>query len=150
VTLTQDERYVLEGIAKDPSQSARVKQRARIVLLAAGGKENRLIALELGVTATKVARWRSRYLVSGIEGVKKDAPRPGRPRTVTDELTSEVLRLTALPCPSGKRWSARKMAAATRLSEGTVRRIWRAHGIRPHLSEESVDVLRAGSETATG
>ena len=86
------------------------------------------------ITPEKGARWRNRYLVGGIGALEKDASRPGRPRTINPARTAEVIHKTTQEKPfNGTHWSTRTMAAATGLSETTVRRIWHANGLKPHL-----------------
>jgi transposase len=70
---------------------ARLVERARIVLRAASGIENQQIAAELNITPEKVARWRNRYLEGGFAALQKDAPRPGGPRTITDQQIMRVV-----------------------------------------------------------
>jgi transposase len=109
-------------------------ERARIVLRAAAGLQDQQIASELGITPEKAARWRNRYQEGGISSLEKDASRPGRPRTVNETRTAEVIRRTTQEKPfNATHWSTRTMAAATGLSETTVRRIWHANGLKPHL-----------------
>lgn len=113
---------------------ARLVERARIVLRAAAGLQDQQIAWELGMTAEKVARWRNRYLRGGLRALEKDAPRPGRPHTISEAKTAEVIHKTTQEKPSNAtHWSTRTMAAATGLSEASVRRIWHANGLKPHL-----------------
>jgi transposase len=57
--------------------------RARIVLLAAAGKQDKEIAGKSGITAHKVTRWRHRYLTTGLTGLEKDAPRAGRTPSIS-------------------------------------------------------------------
>ena len=134
VVLDKQSREALEQIARGRSLAARLVERARIVLRAAGGQLDRQIAAELSITPEKAARWRNRYLDGGIEALKKDASRPGRPRTITETRTAEVIQKTTQEKPfNGTHWSTRTMAAATGLSETTVRRIWHANGLKPHL-----------------
>src|SRR6185312_13067086 len=86
--------------------------------------------LEMRITPEKAARWRNRYLDGGISALEKDATRPGRPRTITDNSTAEVIRKTTQEKPfNATHWSTRTMAAASGLSEATVRRIWHANGL---------------------
>ncbi len=134
VVLDKQQQGVLEQIARGRSLPARRVERARIVLRAAGGMQDQQIAAELGITPEKAARWRNRYLDGGIAALEKDASRPGRPRTITSERTAEVIHKTTQekPC-NATHWSTRSMAAATGLSETTVRRIWHANGLKPHL-----------------
>jgi TPR repeat protein len=56
------EQEDLELCARARSRPARLVERARIVLLAAAGKPDKEIAAELGMTAHKAARWRTRFL----------------------------------------------------------------------------------------
>ena len=134
VVLDREEAGVLEQLARGRSLPARLVERARIVLRAAGGMQDQEIASELGITPEKAARWRNRYLDGGIDALGKDASRPGRPRTITDARTAEVIRKTTQEKPlNATHWSTRTMAAATGLSETTIRRIWRANGLKPHL-----------------
>ena len=134
VVLDKQGQRELEQLARGRSLPARLVERARIVLRAAAGMQDQQIAAELGITPEKAARWRNRYLDGGIEALGKDAPRPGRPRTITDTRTAEVIRKTTQEKPfNATHWSTRTMAAATGLSDTTVRRIWHANGLKPHL-----------------
>jgi transposase len=86
------------------------------------------------VTRATAAKWRSRFLESRLEGLG-DAPRPGAPRTITDEQVELVIAKTLAEKGPGQdtHWSTRSMAAATGMSQTAVSRIWRAFGIKPHL-----------------
>jgi hypothetical protein len=74
--------------------------------------------------------------VPSPEPVEKDAPRPGRKPTISAHLTQRVVTMTTRQRPSNATdWSTRTMAAAVGISEASVRRIWRAHGLKPHRLE---------------
>jgi transposase-like protein len=60
--------------------------RARIVLLAAEGKQDLKIARQLSIVPRTAARWRSRFLRGGIAGLEHDASRPGHTPSVSPEL----------------------------------------------------------------
>ena len=81
VTLSPEQREVLERMARARSLPARVVERARVVLMAADGLENKEIAGRMNMTPEKAARWRNRFLAGGVAALQKDAPRPGKPRT---------------------------------------------------------------------
>ena len=135
VRLNPEQKTALERIARQRSLPARLVERARIVLRAAEGLENKQIAAQMGIMAEKVARWRNRFLEGGIAALEKDAPRPGRARTITDGGVKQVVEMTLHRKPANAtHWSTRTMAAATGISEASVRRIWRAHGLKPHLT----------------
>ena len=134
VVLDKQGQGALEQLARGRSLPARLVERARIVLRAAAGLQDQQIAGELGITPEKAARWRNRYLDGGINALEKDASRPGRPRTITEARTAEVIHKTTQEKPfNATHWSTRTMAAATGLSETTVRRIWHGNGLKPHL-----------------
>jgi transposase len=133
VELSLEQRTALAQLARQRSAPARVVERARIVLLAAEGLENRQIALRMAITPEKAARWRNRFLEGGIAALQKDAPRPGRTRTITDRQVKKVVEMTLHQKPANAtHWSTRTMAAAAGISEASIRRIWRAHGLKPH------------------
>jgi transposase len=135
VSLNPDERQVLEQQARAHSLPARQVERARIVLLAADGWQDKQIAGELGISEDKATRWRKRFLGLGLSGLAKDAPRPGRPRTITVSKADEIIAKTTQEKPEdATHWSTRTMAAAVGVSEASVRRIWHAHGLKPHLT----------------
>ena len=81
ILLTDEQKRELGIVAASRTASVRFAQRARMILLAAGGKQDIQIAAEVGVRRQAVARWRGRFLESGINGIAKDAPRGGRKRS---------------------------------------------------------------------
>ena len=114
----------------------RVAERARIVLLAAQGLQNQEIASRLQVVSLTVARWRKRFLEQGMDGIRVDAPRPGRKPRIGPELVQRIVTKTTTESPAGAtHWSTRRMAREVGVSEKTVRRVWHAHGLKPHRVE---------------
>jgi hypothetical protein len=68
-----------------------------------------------------------------MEGVY-DEPRVGAPRKITDEAVEAVVVKTLETTPKGRtHWTTRKMAEKAGISHSTVGRIWRAHGLKPHI-----------------
>lgn len=134
VRLNPEQRTALEQIARQRSLPARLVERARIVLRAAEGLENKQIAAQMGIMPEKAARWRNRFLEGGIAALEKDAPRPGRTRTISQRQVRKIVEMTLHQKPAdATHWSTRTMAAASGISEASVRRIWHAHGLKPHL-----------------
>lgn len=135
VILTEDQAQILQQWARGRSLPARLVERARVVLLAAAGKQDLEIAAQVGISNQKAARWRKRFLELGLAGLEKDAARPGRTPTITPAMVQDVVRKTTQEKPANAtHWSTRTMAKATGLSEKSVRRIWHQHGLKPHLS----------------
>src|SRR5881397_3878848 len=135
VVLTVEEREVLERWARRPTSSQALALRCRVVLAAADGKSSTEIAAELGCTRSTVGRWRGRFARQGLDGLH-DEPRPGRPRTISDQDVERVIVKTLEEQPrDATHWSTRSMAAATGMSQSAVSRIWRAFGLKPHQTE---------------
>ena len=131
IVLTDEQRSELSTFARGRSAALRLVERANIILQAAAGKQDQEIAAVLQVGCHTVARWRARFLQYGIRGIEKDAPRPGRARTIDQE---EIIRKTTQEKPAnGTHWTTRTLARALGISEATVRRTWHAHGLKPHL-----------------
>ena len=136
ITLSPDQRAALQQQARSRSLPARVVERARIVLLAAQGQQDKQIAATMKTTPKKVSRWRSRFLTLGMAGLERDAPRPGRTPKITASFIRRVVNLTTRQKPSNAtHWSTRSMATAVGISEASVRRVWRSHGLKPHRVE---------------
>ena len=135
VILNSEQRRQLEQLSRARSLPARQVERARIVLRAADGWRDKDIASELGITPEKAARWRNRFLKGGLDALQKDAPRPGRPHTVSPDKVQEIVHKTTQEKPTAAtHWSTRTMAVAVGVSAATVRRIWQSNGLKPHLS----------------
>ena len=132
LVLTQDERATLERWARRPTSSQALAQRCRIVLGCAAGKPNKEVAAEVGVWPQTVGLWRRRFVERRLGGLV-DEPRPGGPRTVTDEQVEAVVVATLERAPNdATHWSRASMAAESGLSRSTVGRIWKAFGLKPH------------------
>jgi transposase len=135
VVLTAEEREVLERWARRPKSSQALALRCRIVLAAAEGRASKEIAAELGCNHNTVGRWRGRFARRRLDGLH-DEPRPGKPRSISDEQVERVIVKTLEEQPKdATHWSTRSMAAATGMSQSAVSRIWRAFGLKPHQTE---------------
>jgi transposase len=133
IVFGEEVRRKLERQARGRSTAARVVMRSRIVLLAADGLQNKQIAQTLKVTPRMAALWRGRFIKQGIEGLLKDAPRPGRTPAITSEVTATLIEKTTQSTPpNATQWSTRTMAKEMNISKASVSRIWRANGLKPH------------------
>lgn len=135
IELSEEERAQLESWARRRSSAQALASRSRVVLLAAEGLNNTEIAGRLGVHRPMVRKWRSRFAEYRLDGLI-DEPRPGRPRTITDEQVEEVIVRTLESAPkNATHWSTRSMAKEVGLTQSAVLRIWRAFGLQPHRQE---------------
>ena len=133
ITLSPEEQRQLERLARSNTASVREARRASIILLAAQGKTNQEIAEALGIGRVQVGRWRRRYATEGWAAVAQDRPRGGRP-TIVD--AQEIVRLTTqTKPPNATHWSTRQLATVSGVGASTIRRIWQAHGLKPHRVE---------------
>lgn len=131
IMLTDEEHIVLTKLVRSRLTSVRLAQRARIVLLAAKGMQNKAIAQQLGVGRVQVARWRERYAESRLVGIERDLPRGAPPAKVD---VARLVELTTQTKPeAATHWSTRTMAARLGVSAASVSRHWRAHGLKPHI-----------------
>jgi len=131
IVLTSEEHTELTKLARSKLSSVRLAQRARIVLLAAEGMQNKAIAQQLGVGRVQVARWRERYAESRLAGIERDLPRGAPPAKVD---VARLVELTTQTKPkAATHWSTRTMAAELGVSAASVSRHWRANGLKPHI-----------------
>ena len=138
IALSKEERRRLESWATTRSTSVRLRERARIVLMAAQGMTNKEIAAELEVDANKVGRWRARVAKEGTSSIEKERPRGanhgGKNAKKQAQLRSEVVEATTQTTPNdATHWSCRSMARHLNTTHSFVNRVWRAHGLKPHL-----------------
>jgi transposase len=135
IELTDQERARLEAWARRRKTSQALAMRSRIVLLAADGLKNTQIAERLGVGRPMVTKWRNRFAEQRLDGLL-DEPRPGRPRTISDEQVDEVIVRTLETTPKdATHWSTRSMARQVGLTQNAVLRIWHAFGLQPHRQD---------------
>jgi len=135
IDLTAIERRELESLASRRKTAQGLAQRARIVLLAAEGAENRDIGLRVNAAPNTVGKWRRRFAERRIDGLL-DEPRPGAPRQIGDDDVAEVIRQTLETTPRGAtHWSLRSMARAAGFAPSTIHRIWKAFNLQPHRTE---------------
>src|SRR4051795_1669927 len=133
LVLSEDEREQLGRWSRRARSSQALALRSRIVLACAEGADNKTAAARLGCAEATVGKWRRRFVADRLDGLV-DEPRPGAPRSITDEQVEQVLVATLERTPrDATHWSRASMAAESGLSESTVGRIWRAFGLKPHL-----------------
>jgi len=132
LTLTEDERRTLEQWARRPTTAQRLAVRSRVVLACADGLPNRTVAAHVHVSTNSVGKWRERFRVRRLEGLV-DEPRPGAPRSVTDDMVVDLITRTLEGPPAhATQWSTRSMAETVEFSKATISRIWQTFGLQTH------------------
>lgn len=130
------DRKQLEAIGRHRSTPRGIVLRINIVLGAAEGLANRVLARKLSTSVPTVLLWRKRYKSDGLRGILEDRPRSGRPKSVSAEREDAIVEATMKTVPRGaSQWSVRTMAAAQKVSSATVQRIWKKHKLQPHRVE---------------
>lgn len=141
IVLSDTEEHELTRRVARARTEVRDVRRARIILAAARGAPNAVIARSEGVHIDTVRKWRSRFAASGLEGLR-DLPRAGRPPVFDATVIAEVKALACqLPAETGtplSRWSHAELTAEAvgrgivdTVSASTVRRWLHADAIRP-------------------
>lgn len=134
IVLDKAEQTALGQWSNGRTVSVRQRERAKMILLAAEGLENKEIASELGIKAHTVGRWRNRFAELRLAGIERDLPRGGRPRDHREQLESEIIRKTTQETPEHEtHWSTRSLAEDLGVSQSMVHRVWKANGLKPHL-----------------
>lgn len=82
------------------------------------------IAREVGMARGPVGEWRRRFAEKRLAGIKKAAPRRGKPSSDRAELTEHSTH-----------WSTCTLAKEQGVSDTRVARVWRAHGLQPHRTK---------------
>src|SRR5260221_13698870 len=112
VALTTEERRALEALAGSRTAEARMRDRARIVLLASAGMASRAIAREVAFTPGTASKWRVRYANERMAGLSETGDRGNAPK-YGPEHGQRILALLDQPPPAGyASWTAPLLARA--------------------------------------
>jgi len=123
IILTQAERTELDGLARSTKTEYRLRQRARIVLLAAAGLATRAIARRVGCTIGTASKWRVRYAEKRRMGLDESGRRGAAPR-YTAQTGKRILAVLDGAPPAGyARWTAPLIAQA--LGDVHEQYVWR-------------------------
>ena len=132
LNLTDEVKVQLESIAKSRSLPYAQVRRAQIILMSDQGLTNTAIAKRVGLSISVVGMWRNRFIRQGLMGLY-DEPKPGAPRSVSDEKVAQLIQKTLKSKPKGAtHWTCRSIAKETNISKSTVHRIWSAFNLQPH------------------
>lgn len=133
--VTDDEREELKRLIRRARVNREMAFRARLILAYDEGLSNVEVVARLRCGNSTARKWRKRFLESRVDGLYEE-PRPGAPRTITDEQIEAIVVKTLEEKPTGRtHWSTRKMAEKTGLSAASIGRIWRAFCLQPHVSK---------------
>jgi transposase len=134
IQLSAADRKELEAVVANRNSPQKHVWRAKIVLLTADGHGTAEVMRATGKAKTVIWRWQERFGEEGVAGLWRDKTRPSRIPPLGPEVAERIVALTlAGPPPTASHWTGAAMAKAAGISVSSVQRIWRAHGLRPHL-----------------
>ena len=134
IRLSAAERSELEAVVANRNSPQKHVWRASIVLLTADGRGTAEIMDVTSKAKTVIWRWQERFREEGAVGLWRDKTRPSRIPPLDPAVAERVVAMTlAGPPPAASHWTGSAMAKAAGISVSSVQRIWRAHGLRPHL-----------------
>ena len=133
LNLSLDDRDQIERWLNAHGTPQQVALRSRIILAAAAGQSDSLIAQTLETNRKTVVLWRARFVDKGIRSLWEVAPGRGRKATYGAKKIKKLLDATLQSKPKGMtQWSCRLMAQNQGVSKSTVSNIWRSHNLKPH------------------
>jgi transposase len=134
IKLTENEIKTLTRWSRGRRTPTRLMKRAKMVLMAAEGEQDKTIAEGLGIDRRQVSRWRRRFIEKRLTGIEKDLPRGGRKATKREQMAPLIIEKTTQTKPSNAtHWSVRTLADTLGIDKSMVQRVWHASGLKPHL-----------------
>jgi transposase len=136
IELVESEVNTLTGWSRGRRTPTRLTKRAKIVLMAAAGEQDKTIAELLGIDRRQVSRWRRRFIQKRLAGIEKDLPRGGRKPKKRERMTPLIIETTTQSKPANStHWSIRTLADTLGIDKSMVHRVWKASGLKPHLAK---------------
>ena len=141
IILTDAQRQGIEKLVKRHGTKQQIALRARVILLAAAGKNNAEIARELQISEDTPRLWRGRWLdlqpISledlSVEERLEDLPRPGAPARLTADQLCQIEQMACEKPEEGGRpishWTGREIADEI-VKRGIVEQISARHAAR--------------------
>ena len=111
VQLSVEDRSELERLIRSGRSSARVINRARILLKTDEGWSASQVAAALDTSPRTVFRTKRRYAEEGLDGVLHDRPQANRYRKLDDRGEASLIALACSDAPDGRdHWTLRLLA----------------------------------------
>src|SRR6195256_6788702 len=124
-----EDKASLLALTKSRTAEARAVERARIILAGLEGKEIQQMARELRISVPSVTKWRQRFSLWGLSGLR-DQSRPGKPVRYDTAFRNRVLALLEeTPPPGMSHWDGPAVAEKLEASVHAVWRVLRREGI---------------------
>ena len=135
IEVSEEDRMQLEAMVRCHKLERRYGLRAEVIILSDDGHSLDGIIKRTGLSRPAVNKWRNRFRVSGINGLK-DAPRPGKPGKITPQQKALVVqRACEKPTGGYTNWSQGRIAAEVGVSQSAVHMILKHADLKPHKTE---------------
>jgi transposase len=135
IKLTMEERADLLTMSRSRKLERRYVERAEVILLSEQGLSMDKIIEQTGLSRPVVNKWRQRFREKGVEGLK-DAPRSGKPRTITAQQHAMVIdKACSKPNDGYTNWSQKRIAEQVGISQSKVYQILNQADLKPHKIE---------------
>lgn len=123
LSITDDDIKGLETIKSNSVPGSITHKRCSVVLDCGSGSSGKEIAARYGITPNMVINWRRRYEKGGVDGLLKNAPKPGRPGCDGVALSARVsAALQQDKSPDGKSWSSASLASYLNAPRSSIQR----------------------------
>jgi len=137
ISINSEVKATLETLARAGSTTQRVARRCRVILLAAQGTPNRVIARQVGVSRPTVLSVRSAFAQGGVSALRHDPVRQRSRRKLRPALEKQLIETTLhTPPPHATHWSTRTLARQLGVSHMSVHRAWQRYDLQPHRVEK--------------
>ncbi len=141
--ISDDDRRLLERLARGRNCPQKVVVHARIVLCFADGMRKSAIARELRTSRPTVDLWLSRFAELGLGGIVRDAQRPGGREPLSADKEAQIVEWTLAKKPKGQtHWSSRTLAKVLGVGSTTILNVWHKHGLKPYRTRTFKCVFR--------
>ena len=122
-------------MARSLKMERRYSERANVIILSIEKRTLEEIIAATGLSKPVVNKWRQRFRVYGIEGLK-DAPRSGKPSVISAKQKATVIQ-KACEKPTGgyTNWSQKRIGDAVGISQSRVYQILKQADLKPHKIE---------------
>jgi len=136
ITLSPTDQTELKSWVAAHRTPQQVAQRCRIVLAAALGQQDKVIAADLEINYKTVALWRRRFSQEGVDCLWEVAEGRGRKPVYDAQEMKGIIDATLQTRPKGStHWSCRTLGRAQGVSKATINRVWQSHHLQPHRTK---------------
>ena len=146
VTLTKEEKGILNEIVNKGKQSAEKRKRAQALLLAEKNYTDDMIAERTGLSRRGLEQLRQRFVEEGFEVTLAGKPRGHKPKALNGADEARLVALVCSPKPDGSaRWTLRLLAEKWSTLAHTETKTISRETVRRTLKKTKLNLGKAGN-----